>query len=236
MPNGPTALATAPDGTLFVAENGSRRIRQITPSGRIDTFAGGWKDDCCDVRSLAVSGDALVVAERYGLRRLALEGGGRTWVWSRVPLDTATELKAEDLERIDVMAASAGELYLACFDPAKLWRVNVPERTVESVPITLFQPRFADSARGPTALALASGRLLLAQIWGPALYVIDTQVRPLTGPAEVKLTVNGIEPAWMHVTGIATSGDAVYFSDVCRVFRVDDRGRVEVVAGGVRGF
>jgi hypothetical protein len=38
---GPSALAAAPDGSVFVADSRNHRIRQVSPTGRVSTAAGG---------------------------------------------------------------------------------------------------------------------------------------------------------------------------------------------------
>jgi sugar lactone lactonase YvrE len=39
----PSALALAPDGTLFVVDSGNHRIRAISPNGIVRTIAGSWQ-------------------------------------------------------------------------------------------------------------------------------------------------------------------------------------------------
>src|SRR3954465_3082667 len=47
--NGPTGVAVAPDGSLFICDTANQRIRKVSPSGIISTFAGtgqpGWSGD-----------------------------------------------------------------------------------------------------------------------------------------------------------------------------------------------
>jgi sugar lactone lactonase YvrE len=57
----PSRLAAAADGTVYVGDTGNRRIRRISASGRIDTLTGGWKDGCCETRSLALTDGALFI-------------------------------------------------------------------------------------------------------------------------------------------------------------------------------
>ncbi len=55
--NGPSAVAVAADGTVFVADSHNHRVRRVKPDGIIDTVAGtGWGGDGPE-RGLAVQVD-----------------------------------------------------------------------------------------------------------------------------------------------------------------------------------
>lgn len=81
--NQPSGLALAPDGSLFVVDNGSQRIRKISPAGLVSTVAGtgviGWQDGppgtAAFNRPLGIAlhpDGSLIVTEEYGhrLRRI----------------------------------------------------------------------------------------------------------------------------------------------------------------------
>lgn len=40
--NGPTSVAVAGDGTLYIADSGNRRVRRVTPDGVISTYSTFW--------------------------------------------------------------------------------------------------------------------------------------------------------------------------------------------------
>ncbi|OGP87479.1 MAG: hypothetical protein A2156_10700, partial [Deltaproteobacteria bacterium RBG_16_48_10] len=51
--NGPRGIKVGPDGSLYIADTGNRRVRKVTPDGTITTVAGNgascfWTDPCGD--------------------------------------------------------------------------------------------------------------------------------------------------------------------------------------------
>jgi sugar lactone lactonase YvrE len=49
----PVGVALAPDGSLYVADSGNRRIRRLTSDGRVETVAGSGEDGTADGPALA---------------------------------------------------------------------------------------------------------------------------------------------------------------------------------------
>jgi RHS repeat-associated protein len=99
----PRGLAIAPDGTLYVMEQGADtgvvpRIRRITPDGIIDTFAGGGMStaDGAFVTDVSVLGTSDLLAEPDGslvfvqptvVRRISPDGIVRTIAGGGTPAD-----------------------------------------------------------------------------------------------------------------------------------------------------
>jgi len=125
----PMALAVGADGTVYVADLANDRVRAISPSGIVSTFAGGGA--CCDagdggpatsaflgvVLNLAVGPDGCVyIADgfRHAIRRVAPDGtistvaGGGTGVGSDG--DRATSI---DIQPHDIRVGTNQHLYIA---------------------------------------------------------------------------------------------------------------------------
>ncbi|RYY18940.1 MAG: hypothetical protein EOO36_06990, partial [Cytophagaceae bacterium] len=126
-------LAVGPDGTLYVAERGSKLVRTISPGGQVRTYAGQPPRDSFDGRGpmaefdrpsgLAVeAGGTLLVADRnHGLVRRRDGAGNVTTVAGQfsppTALDTTPEAerqKAYLRQPAAVAAAPDGTIYIAC--------------------------------------------------------------------------------------------------------------------------
>ncbi|MDB5217283.1 MAG: uncharacterized protein JWO86_5210, partial [Myxococcaceae bacterium] len=70
----PRGLAIAPDGTIFLAETGRNRVRQVDPSGRVTTIAGTGEVGNAGDGGFATS------ATFHGPIALALDGEGGLYV------------------------------------------------------------------------------------------------------------------------------------------------------------
>src|SRR5262249_34828453 len=119
--NAPSDVVVAPDGTLYIADLGNRRVRKVTPQGVISTYAGTGldrigPDDVMATQSgirepthLALGADgSLYITDRLGnqVRKVALDGtiavfagratdGGNAGEGER-PADTALAIKGRD--------------------------------------------------------------------------------------------------------------------------------------------
>ncbi len=68
----PTGLAIAPDGSIYVADSGNHRIRQITPAGQVSTLAGSGE---------AGSNDGPVAEAEFNTpTNLALDPLNQIWI------------------------------------------------------------------------------------------------------------------------------------------------------------
>ncbi|MCP5197341.1 MAG: hypothetical protein H6974_11225 [Gammaproteobacteria bacterium] len=87
--HGPAGIAVAPDGSLYIADSGNRRVRWVRPDGTITTVAGsgqnGYDDDgrpatqakLSSIKGVAVGPDgSLYIADTYKNRvcRVGLDG------------------------------------------------------------------------------------------------------------------------------------------------------------------
>lgn len=62
MFNAPVGLAISPDGAIYVADNGNRRIRRVSPTGEVVTIAGSGESGVVDG-----SGDVARFSSPYGI-------------------------------------------------------------------------------------------------------------------------------------------------------------------------
>ncbi len=72
--NQPMGLALAPDGTLYIADTGNNRVRQVSPAGNIGTWAGNGN------AAYFGDGDQAVLAALHGPRAVALGAGGALYI------------------------------------------------------------------------------------------------------------------------------------------------------------
>ena len=75
--NAPSDVAVAPDGTMFIADLGNRRVRKVTPQGVISTYAGNGID------RIGSDGGPATQASMREPTHLALGGDGSLYVTDR---------------------------------------------------------------------------------------------------------------------------------------------------------
>ena len=129
----PYDLALAPDGSLYVADPGNRRIRKIAPEGTVTTYAGtgvdgrggttaataqfGWISGI----TLDTAGNAYVL-DVFGLRKIAPDGtvsmlAGDGPAGAKDGFGSASRLEAADRVRFDPYS---GRLYLTDTDQIRV--------------------------------------------------------------------------------------------------------------------
>jgi RHS repeat-associated protein len=209
----PMAVVEAPDGSLYIAEQGSHRVRRVDPDGTISTFAGGRgagfsgdggpaaEAQLFHPRGVAVGSDgSLYIADRsnHRVRRVSpnglidtLAGDGQRDFGGDGGSATDAQLNSPR----DVAVAPDGGVYIADTGNRRVRRVG-PDGTIST--------------------AAGSGRAAFARDGGPAT------------------------DAGLSVWGIAVGSDAsVYIADRNnnRVRRVSPDGIINTVAGsGTRGY
>jgi RHS repeat-associated protein len=141
--DGPSDIAVAQDGTVYISDTGNARIRRVSPDGTISTFAGGGDPDVLgddgpatsaslhSPRGLALTDDGtLYVAEsgRNRIRRITPDGRIATAAGGGTPASGVGDGgKAVDatLDRpTDVAIDSGGALYIADADHGRVRKVD----------------------------------------------------------------------------------------------------------------
>jgi YD repeat-containing protein len=125
------SLAFGPDGSLFVADAGNRRIRQITPDGLIATVAGGGpscqqtgqvvqdgpaRQTPIIVRDLAVTPDGTLLAMLFDLENVAQRNNSVRRIGSALPDFTGAEFIIASTDGRLLYAFDATGRHLATFD------------------------------------------------------------------------------------------------------------------------
>jgi sugar lactone lactonase YvrE len=214
--SGPSGVALAVDGSLFVADTANNRIRQISTSGTIETVAGGasagWVDGAATTvalldqpRGVAVAASgALLIADtgNNAVRSFSsgqlttVAGGGAAGNSGDGGLATAASFSSPHAVSID----AAGSVYVADTGNNRIRRIDASTRAVSN---------FAGSPSGTAGFAGDGGPASSALFSGPQGLVVDE------------------------------SSGIVYVSDTgnARVRRIDSAGVVTTFAGtGQAGF
>ena len=75
--NGPTSVAVAPDGTIYIAEYGGQRLRKVATNGIITTFAGNG------IGGFKGEGGPAASAQVYAPYDIAVDGSGNVYFSER---------------------------------------------------------------------------------------------------------------------------------------------------------
>ena len=128
--NQPTGIAVAPDGTIYVADTNSHRIRKVTPQGVVTTIAGsgaaafangtvgGASFKFPESLTVGIDGNIYVGdSQNYRIRRVTPEGVVTTIAGAATAgFDDGTGTAASFQESLFVAAAPDGSIYVADTD------------------------------------------------------------------------------------------------------------------------
>ncbi|MFD8494175.1 Ig-like domain-containing protein [Amycolatopsis sp. NPDC059657] len=100
--NGPTGVTVDRSGTLYIADTGNNRVRQVAADGRIRTIAGngtaGFSGDNGPARDAALNGIQAVAADPAGAVHIADAANNRIRRVVPVPLPPAPVAKDDSFE------------------------------------------------------------------------------------------------------------------------------------------
>ena len=218
---GPTSVAIAPDGAIYVGDSVNRRIRRVTPDGMVTTVAGsgptGYQDDRPPSRdgpadqasfgsvnkiALAPDGD-LYIVDAPTIRRLSPSGWVSTFAGGRYGFADGRGGLARFGYVTDIDVDASGNLYVSeinAWVPGEVGEVGIIRKiTPDGAVRTLYRdPRPAH--RG----GLLSGPLGLAVTADGDIYISSTGRDQI-----VQLMPNGKLRA-IAGTGEAGSSDGPY--------------------------
>ncbi|MBE2315762.1 hypothetical protein DVA67_007230 [Solirubrobacter sp. CPCC 204708] len=215
----PTDVATLPDGSLVVADSGSRRVRRIDRQGQITTLAGtgsscGVPGECGEggpARTARLDGPAAVATAADGSVFIA-DTSSEQWIARIVKIDAEGRLQivtgpADDFvepgladgsladarfsENIDALTLSADgrRLYVADSGNSRVRLVDLQAGTVSTVAGNGFPDRAPDDEGGPALDAqigpgglalLADGDLLVSDTPNHRVRRIDAETQRIT--------------------------------------------------------
>ncbi|MDQ3740907.1 MAG: hypothetical protein M3389_08195, partial [Actinomycetota bacterium] len=137
----PHGVAVGPDGAVYIADTGNRRIRRAGPDGVLTTIAGNGEEANAgdggpavdasfeDPQDVAVGPDGSVyVADTWAVRRIAPDGtistvaGADLSDWEGPATGLATAVGFKLAHGIDV--GPDGAIYLGTWDPNVVWRIG----------------------------------------------------------------------------------------------------------------
>ncbi len=212
--NAPRDVAVAPDGTIYVADEGNHRVRKITPDGTVITVAGGergearWDEmrdgpaeqalfDSEGPQGLALDGHGdLYIVDRNAVRRLSPSGwvstvvGGNGLGWRDGPAD-----EAQVTGLYDIALDEAGNLYViddARGGGAEPGRVLAIRKIgVDGIVETLYQedaaPTFGGTLAYPAGIAVSgSGTVYLSNSGRDQIVMLteEGELRAVAGTGE----------------------------------------------------
>ncbi|HEU5100423.1 MAG TPA: hypothetical protein VFU22_15450, partial [Roseiflexaceae bacterium] len=206
--NRPTDVAFGPDGSMYIADYGNRRIRRIDPRGMISTFAGGGsslEDGALAVEAslygptgVEVGPDGIVYIadrDRSYIYRVGTDGrmtrfaGRSRGFWG----DGNYAIYAELNQPSDIALAPDGSLYIADTGNNRIRHVNLYGviSTFAGTGASGLVPAAANGDGGPAANALINGPTALAVAPDGGLYIAEERRVRWVGPDRVIATVVG---------------------------------------------
>lgn len=197
---GPTGLAAAPDGTLFVADTWNHRVSVFSPTGQPlrqwGTFFNGQDDaaglpmhpsDFYGPRGIAIGPDGLVYVTDGGNGRLSVFKQDGTWVRTIGSRGTGP---GQMLDCIGVAVKADGTIAVADPDNGRVQLFAANGTFLNSVPVMEWG---ATHGQEPYPVWLPDGNLLVPIPLGNKLYEITPAgqiVRTLTGnPGDLRRPV-----------------------------------------------
>ena len=187
--NSPSAVSTAPDGTLYINDQGNNRIRRVTPGGTIGTLAGnGFANYGGDggtatsaslytPRGVAVAADgSLYIADtnNHRVRRVSPSGAISTLAGSGTPGFSGDNGQANSAQLnapSAVAVAPDGTLYIADTNNNRV-RTVTPAGVISTLAGTGI-PAFSGDG-GPPASASLQAPYGVALGADGALFIADT--------------------------------------------------------------
>jgi YD repeat-containing protein len=244
----PAGLAVAPDGTIYIADQGNHRIRRVSPDGIVSTIAGngtqGYKGDGGPAlsaelywpTSLALAADgSLYFSDQgnYVVRRISNSGIITTVAglyrdkWSPgFGGDDGPALQAKFNNPTGLAVGADGSLYIADMHNHRIRRVG-PDGVIRAFAGVKPKREHGDFAgdQGPARLAVLSYPTGLA--FGPdgSLYFYDASLQRGQGSDEgrhIRQRIRRISPP---VPGFGNNEIAIPSPDGKEVFKFDPLGR-----------
>lgn len=257
---GPTGLALAPDGTLYVADGGNHRIRRIGPDGQVSTVAGRGEATLVNGRgtaarfkmpmaiAVAADGTAYVAdSDNHCVRKITPAGQVTTLAGTGQPgFANGAGNVARFRYPMGVAVDRRGVVYVTDLSCHCVRRI-APDGRVSTLAGTA-RPGYANGPgpaarfRRPTGLAVAPDG---------TVYVADTEngrVRRIRSDGQVS-TVAGLRFLTVQLDGsssidepsvLALAADGTLYVGVVRetgheLYAVSPAGRSRFVAGGAPG-
>ena len=210
---GPTSVAIAPDGAIYVGDSVNRRIRRVTPDGMVTTVAGsgptGYGDDLPPSRdgpadqavfgsvnkiALAADGD-LYIVDALTIRRLSPSGWVSTFAGGRYGFADGRGGLARFGYVTDIDVDDSGNLYVSeinAWVPGEVGRVGIIRKiTPDGAVRTLYRdPRPAHRGgllSGPLGLAVtADGDIYISSTGRDQIVQLmpDGKLRAIAGTGE----------------------------------------------------
>ena len=193
----PSGLALDTDGSLFVADTGSHRIRRISPDGTVTTVAGSGVAGYLDGAALQAQFDGpmglalarngtLYIADAYNNRVRALDRAGRVRTVAGDGIAALADGSPE-YARFDVpcgvAAASDGSILVADTGNSAIRRIGVGQLVTTVAVTAALDPRQDISLFRPVGIAVGRDHdLFVTDRRGRILHVLpDGRTRLLAG-------------------------------------------------------